>query len=348
MSEILNKDFEQICNSSIEWNKFKVKTFLVTGATGLIGSLFIRSILYVSDKKALGIKMIAVVRNPEKAKSMFADRDDVIFYTHDFTSDDKIRIDEKVDYILHTAAVTASKEMISYPVENIKTSINSTIQILDFAVSNSVSGTVYLSSMEAYGQMNVTDHLVTENELGKIDLLSVRSCYPEGKRMCECLCNAYASEYDLNVFAARLAQTFGPGISSNENRVFAQFARSAMEKKDIVLHTQGLSEGNYVYTADAITAILTILLKGEKGQTYNVVNEDNHMTIGQMADMVASKIADNQIQVVFDIPKDQASTGYAATTKMHMSSSKLNSLGWHATVDLEHMYKNLIQYMREE
>ena len=348
MSEILNKDFEQICNSSIEWNKFKGKTFLVTGATGLIGSLFIRSILYVSDKKALGIKMIAVVRNPEKAKSMFADRDDVIFYTHDFTSDDKIRIDEKVDYILHTAAVTASKEMISYPVENIKTSINSTIQILDFAVSNSVSGTVYLSSMEAYGQMNVTDHLVTENELGKIDLLSVRSCYPEGKRMCECLCNAYASEYDLNVFAARLAQTFGPGISSNENRVFAQFARSAMEKKDIVLHTQGLSEGNYVYTADAITAILTILLKGEKGQTYNVVNEDNHMTIGQMADMVASKIADNQIQVVFDIPKDQASTGYAATTKMHMSSSKLNSLGWHATVDLEHMYKNLIQYMREE
>ena len=348
MSDSLIRDFEQISQSSVDWELFKGKSFLVTGATGLIGSLFINSLLYVSAQKNLDIRMIAMVRNLEKAKKLFGDNTSLSYCIHDFTSNDDFVVDSKVDYIVHTAAVTVSKEMITYPVENIKTSIFSTMQMMDYAIKNSVSGMVYLSSMEAYGQMNVTDHLVTENELGVVDLTKVRSCYPEGKRMCECLCAAYASESDLNVCTARLAQTFGPGISKNENRVFAQFAKSAIEGKDIVLHTRGTSEGNYVYTADAITAILTILSKGEKGQTYNVVNEANHMTIRQMAEMVSSKIANGGIKVIFDIPEDESSTGYAATTKMHMSSNKLNQLGWKANVDLEHMYLNLIQYMKED
>ena len=251
-----------------------------------------------------------------------------------------------MDYIVHTAADTTSRDMVSYPVDNIKISVNGTINVLELAKNKNVTGMVYLSSMEVYGQMNIEDHLIKENELGFIDLSSVRSCYPEGKRICECLCNSYAKQYNVNVVSARLAQTFGPGISKDENRVFAQFAKSVINNTDIVLRTRGLSEGNYVYTTDAIRAILLLLIKGEKGQAYNVVNEDNHMTISQMAHMVAEDIAENKIKVIYDIPDDINSMGYAADTKMHLSSDKMNNLGWKAEVELKDMYLSLIEFIK--
>ena len=144
---------------------------------------------------------------------------------------------------------------------------------------------------------------------------------------------------------ARLAQTFGAGILPGENRVFAQFARSAMNGEDIVLHTKGLSEGNYCYTRDAVLGLLTILLEGENGEAYNVANPDSHTTIADMAQMVCEKIGDGKIKVVFDIPESNT-YGYAADTKMKLNSDKLQSLGWKPEIGLEEAYRRLIESMK--
>ena len=77
------------------------------------------------------------------------------------------------------------------------------------------------------------------------------------------MCVAFNSEYGVQVKIARLSQTFGAGILPGENRVFAQFARSIIEGKDIVLHTRGLSEGNYCYIRDTIMGLFFILFKGK-------------------------------------------------------------------------------------
>ena len=250
-----------------------------------------------------------------------------------------------VDYIIHAAAITQSKVMVEKPVETILTAVKGTEEILNFAVKTKAEAVVYISSMEVYGQMD-TNEMATEDKLGYVDLKNIRSCYPEGKRMCECLCNAFAAEYSLNVVTARLAQTFGAGILPGENRVFAQFARSAMNKEDIVLHTTGESEGNYVYTADALAAIMILLQKGKTGEAYNVANEDSHTTIKNMAEMVASEIADSQIKVVIDIPEDDAKLGYAPMTRMHLSSQKLQCLGWKPEIALKEAYQRMIVWMK--
>ena len=256
----------------------------------------------------------------------------------------RFRLKENCDFIIHAAAVTTSKLMVSQPVDNIKTAVNGTDKMLKFAVDKKCSSFVYISSMEIYGQP-FTEGKTAEQDLGYIDIASVRSCYPEGKRMCECLCTAYASQYGLNVKSARLAQTFGPGILPTENRVFAQFARSAMNGQDIVLHTMGTSEGNYVYTRDAVKAIIMLLTEGMSGQAYNIANEDSHMTIRQMAELVAKEIADNQIKVVIDIPKDNRSLGYAPGVKMWLDASKMKSLGWNPEVDLVESYRRMMKWM---
>ena len=110
---------------------------------------------------------------------------------------------------------------------------------MDLAVDKKIEGMVYVSSMEVYGIPDEKKEYITEKDLGYIELENVRSSYSEGKRICECLCNAYAAEFGLPVKSARLAQTFGAGVLQEDNRVYAQFARSAMKKENLVLRTDG-------------------------------------------------------------------------------------------------------------
>lgn len=343
---ILQEDLISIAESDLPLTTLAGSTILVTGATGLIGSIFIKSLLCCNRLKNTDIKIKALARSEKKAKSVFGrllNLDNLEMIYGDIT--EEIVVDGKVDYIIHGASVTNSKMMVTEPVNTIKTTMDGTYSILKLADEKKVKGMVYLSSMEAYGSPDPSLEKVTEKDLGYIDCLNVRSCYSEGKRMAECLCACYAHQYGVPVKIARLAQTFGAGVSYNETRVFAQFARSFIEGKNIVLHTKGESTGNYCYTADCIRALIYILISGEAGEAYTVVNPETTITIGDMACMI-SDMSGGRIKTVFDIPEDALQYGYAPTVKMHLSADKLMSLGWKPTYDLPQMYKRLINSMK--
>ena len=333
--DTLKEDLQYIANYNLPYEQLKGRSVLVTGATGLIGTLLVRALLAIGD-----IKVIALVRDSEKAKKIYGDLIGNSLKLHIADIVDKIKIEDAVDYIFHCASITASKMMIEKPVETLLISVEGTKNILNFAQEKKCASVVYISSMEVYGAFNESKE-VREGNLGYIDHLKVRSNYPESKRLCENMCVAYYTEFGVPVKIARLAQTFGAGILPGENRVFAQFARSAMQGKDIVLHTKGQSEGNYCYTRDCITGLLTILLKGTNAEAYNVSNPRTHTTIAEMANLVAEKIADGKIKVVFDIPEDNT-FGYAADTKMKLNSDKLQALGWKPEVGLEEAYRRMM------
>ena len=338
---VLEEDLKYIANYSLPYEEMKETTVLVTGATGLIGVSIVRALVAIGD-----IKVIAHVRNREKAEEIYGAllQKNVELYVDDITKE--INVSEDIDYIFHCASITTSKTMIEKPVETICTSVEGTKNILELAKNKNSKSVIYVSSMEMYGAFNNLNHDVTEKDLGYVDNLKIRSNYPESKRLCENMCIAYMSEYNIPVKIARLAQTFGAGILPGENRVFAQFAKSAIKGEDIVLHTKGMSEGNYCYTRDCITGLLTILLKGKNGEAYNVSNPESHITIADMAYMVADKIAEGRIKVVFDIPSENK-FGYAADTKMKLNSSKLQALGWKPEIGLEEAYKRMILDMEK-
>lgn len=340
------RDFEELLHSELDLEPFREKTFFVTGATGLVGSLILRFLVYANGQLDLDLKLLALVRNKEKAQRLYAEykATPLKFVVTELGYGD-LHLSEKVDYVIHAAAVTASKQMIADPVGTIRTAIWGTDEVLQEAVRNKAEAMVYLSSMEVYGQPAITGQ-TTEKDLGYVDLTNIRSSYPEGKRMSELMCNAYAEQYGLRVMSARLAQVFGAGVLPGENRVFAQFARSAMNGENIVLHTTGQSEGNYVYATDAIKAILILLQKGETKQAYNVANEDSHMTIKEMAEMIVDTFGVPGAQVVIDIPKENM--GYAPDVKMWLSSQKLQQLGWRPIVNLKDSYARLIQWLQEQ
>lgn len=351
INRVCYEDLQEILyDSNIDFYKLKDCSILVTGVTGLIGSLTVKSLIYANEVWKLNLRIIGLVRNENKIKDIYKGFDlNIVDFVHgDVTKTYTTYLSENVviDYVIHAASITASKIMISQPVETILTSVEGTNHMLRLAADKKIKSMVFISSMEMYGNFNNSAFLCTEERLGYVDPLKVRSNYPEAKRMCENLCVAYSSEYGVPVKIARLSQTFGAGILPWENRVFAQFCSSVREKKDIILHTSGLSEGNYCYTSDAIRGILTILLKGKDREAYNVVNENTHTTILKMAQMVCRDIANKQIDVIVKLTNDNY--GYAPETKLKLSGEKLMSLGWMPKWNLKDMYIRTLRYLELE
>ena len=313
---------------------FKDKRILVTGATGLIGKSLVNRLL---DEGAF---VIAQIRNIDKAQRVFDEDDRLSFIECDIRD---FSIDNLgIDYIIHAASNTSSKAFIEAPVEVIDININGTKAVLEFARINKIKGMVYLSTMEVYGAPT-TDEKINESHSTNLDSMSVRSSYPESKRMCETLCSSYASQFNVPVKVLRLTQVFGQGVEYNDNRVFAEFARCVIENRDILLHTKGETKRNYLSVNDAVDAVLTVLLKGNVGEAYNASNEDTYCSIYDMASLVADKCANGRISVIID--EDDVNRGYAPTLKMNLDSSKLRSLGWEPRIGLEDMFNTMINDM---
>ncbi|MBQ7595845.1 MAG: NAD-dependent epimerase/dehydratase family protein, partial [Clostridia bacterium] len=213
-NKVLQNDLEEIVNSEVPFSELDGKTVFVTGATGLIGSQFIKSAACCNRIKGTNIKLVAMVRSLEKAQKVFGDIPGIEFYKRDIT--EIIDYDGDVDYIIHAASATSSKFFVEHPVETIKIAIDGTANILEFAAKKAVKSFVYLSSLEVYGTPDKEQTTIKEDYSGYIDPLNVRSSYSEGKRLVECLCCSYASEYNVPVKIARLSQTFGAGVEYND------------------------------------------------------------------------------------------------------------------------------------
>lgn len=350
-NKIFREDMEYIAQAEyIPWHKLANKTIFVTGATGLLGFNLISALSYMNLHKNLPLRIFALVRDEEKAKKRFAEvlaaGAPIEFILGDL--DHIPEIAEPVHYIVHGGSPTASRYFAEHPVETIMTNLHSATHLLQVAQKNPTEGFIFLSSMEVYGGIHQHEK-VDEQHASFVNTMAPRSSYPEVKRMVESLCACYADEYQVPAKVIRLTQTFGAGVRENDNRVFAQFAKSAMSHEDIVLFTHGGTERSYLYTSDAVLAILTVLLKGETGEAYNAANEQAYCSIKQMAETVANldiiKMEFNgPVSVVIDESRNKGNM-YPPELYMDLDTSKLQNLGWKPKYDLWAMFTRMIETM---
>lgn len=345
---IFKSDLERILNNSvIDWNRFDTKNIYVTGGTGLIGYTLVSALAYAAIKRQLNIGIYLLVRDTNRAKNTFASIMNEYSNIHFVLGSVETPTDAGVhiDYIIHGAAPTASSFFVENPVETIKASVLGTMNLLEMAKKNEVSGMCYMSTMEVYGSPS-TETPLTEKDLGYIDSMFVRNSYPESKKLCENMCASYASEYGVRAMAIRLAQTFGPGVKKDDGRVFADFARKVVANEDIVMYTAGTSKRCYLYTMDAAAAILTVLLNGEAGNAYNAGNSDTYCSIIEMARMIAKDVAGDRIKVVQELNSDIAKK-FAPPHFYNLDTQKLQNLGWKPSKNLKEMYEVLCEEFRK-
>jgi nucleoside-diphosphate-sugar epimerase len=345
LHDVFAEDLKQIASDeNIPWRDFRARTVFVTGATGLIGGALVRALSFANAEQDLNMRLIAHGRNGALGAAL-AEACGLAFVAGDIREPLPAEaFPPVIDYIFHCAAITASADMAAKPADVIATALDGTRNALKLAKDRHCRAFVFLSSMEVYGSIDPRSAFVTEDMFGTLDLKAARSSYPESKRMCECLCAAYAAQYGVPVKIARPARTFGAGTPNNkaDTRVAMQFAGKVLAGEDIELHTAGTSVINCCYTADAVRGLLTVLLKGSDGEAYNITHPDACMTVREMAELVANELGDGKIKVVVKAPEDIQKRGYAPHVGYRLSADKLKALGWTPKYGLADMYGRML------
>lgn len=347
----LNNEYEVVAERLFKEGLVKPlenKRVLVTGASGLIGTQIGKGLILCNKKYGTHVNVLLHDIFEDKLVERYGEdlkREEVEVMVSDIR--EGFSYEKDVDYIIHCASNTSSKFFVTNPVETISILMEGTKNTLEFAKEKNVKGFVYLSSLEIYGDVFDEKEKISEDSYHFLDFLNIRSSYPEGKRMCECLCSAYASEYNLPIFIARLAQTIGADVNPNDNRAFAEFARCAVLGNNIVLKSKGGTIRNYCDIADTTVALFYILTKGEKGNAYNVANRSTLCSIKELAELYC-KLSKHDIHLEFDLSKNPEELGYQHEIKVNLDPSKIEALGWRPVYSLKNTVQKLIDKFEEK
>lgn len=292
---------------------------LITGATGLIGGCLVDFLMTNPQHQ---YHVYALGRNEERAHKRFLSywhEADFHFIKHDIS--EPLASDIRFDYIIHAASNASPNFFKEKPVEVIKSNIVGVEHLMEHGLHHGMRRILFVSSGEIYGEGNGREF--SETDSGYVDCATSRACYPSSKRAAETLCVSYAAEYGADVVIARLCHTYGPYFTESDNRVYAQFIRNLLAGEDIILKSRGEQFRSWLYVVDCAQALLTILTKGEKGQAYNVADEQSNVTIRHLAELLAET---EGRKVVFDIDEQTGNT--TPITRATFNTQKLESLGW--------------------
>ena len=160
-----------------------------------------------------------------------------------------------------------------------------------------------------------------EHYCGYIDCNQARAGYNEAKRTCEALTQSYRQRFGIDAVIARLARVFGPD-KKKDTKAMSQFMDKAVLGDEIVMKSYGEQRYSYVYIADAVSALIKIILDGIDGEAYNISDDDDGRTLRGYAEYLAT--LSNQ-KVKFEIEDNSA---VSKATFALMDTAKLKALGW--------------------
>ena len=338
-------DINAVCATELPWSKLSGKSMLISGATGMIGSCLI-DVIMRKNQEGLNCKIYALGRNVEKAKSRFAYcYDNVNFEFMPYDINKPLERDlERVDYILHLASNTHPVAYSGDPIGTITTNIIGTNNLLKYAVEHKTERFLFASSVEIYGENRGDVEKFDESYLGYIDCNTLRAGYPESKRCGEALCQAYKKQYGLDVVIPRLSRVYGPTMLMSDTKASSQFILKAAAKEDIVLKSAGEQFYSYTYVVDAVSGLLTVLLKGKSGEAYNIADENSDIRLKDFARLCAEAAG---TKVVFDIPDASEAVGYSKATVARLDSTKIKKLGWKPRTDINRGIEKALRHLKE-
>ena len=305
-----------------EIEKLKGKSFLITGATGLIGVCMIDALMKYNCQGA-AIQIYAVGRSWGKAKSRLGEYEqDEHFHFIEQDVRQPLPEDIQLDVVIPLASNTHPLAYSQYPIETIEINVKGAEHALNKALACGAM-VLYPSSVEVYGNARGED-IFTEDYTGKLNLENARACYPESKRLSEALCLSYMAERGVDVKIARLSRVFGPTMLMSDTKASSQFILKALAGDDIILKSKGEQFFSYTYVADVVRSMLYILLHGESGKAYNVSNQDCNVKLKDFAGACALWAGK---EVVFDLPSEVEQKGYSVAMHAILDNARLLSIG---------------------
>jgi nucleoside-diphosphate-sugar epimerase len=336
------QDFERIKNAPIPWENLNGSTILVTGGSGYIARyLCFFLISLIKEGVNAPSRIIVLARDRKKAENHYAEWTErgLELLIQDVC--DPLQIEGEVHYIVHAASQSLPKNYTKDPSGSIRPNVIGTLNLLEFARNSGCKGFLFLSSGEVYGKFEQPPKRpIEEDEFGGLDPLDLRSCYAESKRAGETFCKAWHLQFGVPTKIARLGHTYGPGMDFDDGRVFADFCGSVVRGQDIILKSSGKDIRPFCYLSDATAGLLTILLKGDAGYAYNLVNTHASISIAHLASLMSDLFPERKLKVIMSdlstLKKESWNPG------LEVSIKRIKGLGWEPQVDIMSGFKRTI------
>ena len=301
----------------------KGKRFLITGATGLIGVCLIDALMKYNQQGA-DITVYAVGRSKEKAAERLGEyyhNEHFQFIEQDVRQPLPSLLN--VDYVIPLASNTHPLAYSQYPIETIEINVKGAEYALQKATECGAT-VLYPSTVEVYGNARGED-VFTEEYTGQLNLSTARSCYTESKRVSEALCQSYVIEKGARVKIVRLSRIFGPTMLMGDSKASSQFIVKALNGEDIVLKSKGEQFFSYTYVADAVAAMLYVLVHGEYGVAYNIANEKCNVHLKDFAKACADAAG---TKVVYDLPSEAEKAGFSVAMQAILDTERIKNIGF--------------------
>lgn len=341
---IINDDLRQVTLASLPWERLRNKTVLISGGAGFLASYVTKSLLAANRIYNLRIKVICLVRGIGGAESRLADFIDsrnLSIIKHD-VNNSLLGLVPRAEFFIHSASQASPKYYGIDPVGTLLPNSVGTLNLLEHARYSNAEKFLFFSSGEVYGVPVDPNKSINESDYGYLDPMNVRSCYAESKRIGETMCVAWSKQYGLDASIVRPFHTYGPGISLDDGRVFADFIADILAKRDIVLKSNGLARRPFCYLSDATIGFLTVLLKGKAAEAYNVGNPMAEVSMLDLANTISQLIPERAVGVRFEVADTSSQYLKSPIARSCPSIEKIKKIGWIPTTSIEDGFRKTI------
>lgn len=340
-NQIIEEDIIEICKE-IPGKRFQNKTILISGASGFLASYLVKYFLYLNSLNSnQQTKVIGLVRNIEKAKNRFkAYLKDPMFELFNHDVNKKFDIKDSINFIIHAASQASPKYYKDDPVGTLKPNVLGTINLLDLSLNKNLDAFLYFSSSEVYGNNNSIS--IGENQYGILDPINIRSCYSESKRMGENICISYGSQFGVNVKIVRPFHIYGPGMSLDDGRVYADFTKNLLDESDLIINSDGKAVRSFCYLKDATIGFLKVMLNGKQGYPYNIGNPNESYSIKELADILSKDSSGSRPNVIINQPQNKSYI--KSSVSIHAPNiDRVEKIGWSPKTDVRTGFKRTVK-----
>ncbi|MDO4797353.1 MAG: NAD(P)-dependent oxidoreductase [Coriobacteriales bacterium] len=340
------EDLELVASCGANWSVLDGATVGVSGATGMVGTLLVDALMHMARTGRLDVRVVALGRSEERARTRLPYFNDSRFAFEELdVSVPGARPHAAANVVVHLASTTHPRAYATQPIGTITSNVVGLQNLLEWQLVGGADGRfVFASSVEIYGENRGDVERFAEDYCGQLDCNTLRAAYPEAKRLCEALCQAYAAERGAHVYVPRLPRIFGPTLLPSDTKALSQFLHKAVAGKDVVLKSEGTQTYSYLYVTDAVSALLWVLTRGDEGVAYNAADERCDVALRDLAACVAKAGGG---RVVFDLPDEVERAGYSTATKAMLDASRLRALGWRAHYGIEDGIARTVAMLRQ-
>lgn len=319
-----------------DWGKMEGKGILISGASGMLGSLLIDTLMLRNESVSLSRRnrIFATSRNAATAEKRFArwmGKEEFHFFAQDITKS----LDgfaKEPELLIHAASTTHPAQYTGEPINTILSNIFGTRNMLEVAARVPGSRVLLMSSVEIYGENRGDAEYFEEGYCGYLDCNTLRAGYPEAKRVSETLCQAYIKEKNMDAVIIRLPRCYGPTMRMSDTKAISQFIKNGLAGENIVLKSEGNQFYSYAFATDAVLGMLYVLANGKCGEAYDLADQSSNISLKDLANFIARTVG---CKVIFELPDAAEKTGYSTATRAVMRGEKLKQLGWNAQYDIK-------------